>query len=178
MTGRDDLDLVRECLAGNRPAFEELVERYQGPVFNVAYRITGGRDDAEDVAQSVFLKAYESLRSFDARFKFFSWLYRIAVNEALNVARRRERFEPLGDDHAAAEAGEIEADRDRILEHGIAELPPDERAVITLRHFQGLSYDEMAEVLGIPANRVKSRLYSARTRLRGVLTKKGLTSDD
>lgn len=178
MAGRDDLELVRECLAGSRGAFEGLVDRYQGPVFNVALRITGRRDDAEDVAQAVFLKAYESLSSYDQRFKFFSWLYRMAVNESINTARRGGRFEPLDESHAVVDGGTDEADRDRILRQGIAQLPPDDRVVITLRHFQGLSYDEMAEVLQIPANRVRSRLFSARTRLRTILTNKGLHSDD
>ena len=178
MAGRDDQEPVRECLAGSSGAFEGLVERYQGPVFNVALRITGRRDDAEDVAQAVFLKAYESLSRYDHRFKFFSWLYRMAVNESINAARRGGRFEPLNESHAVVDGGTEEADRDRILQQGIAQLPPDSRAVITLRHFQGLSYDEMAEVLQIPANRVRSRLFSARNRLRTILTNRGLHADD
>src|SRR5512134_230801 len=86
-----DAELVRECLAGNQRAFEVLVRKYEKPVFNVALRIVKDRDDAMDIAQNVFVKAYEKLGSFDEKREFFSWIYRIAINESINASKRTRR---------------------------------------------------------------------------------------
>ena len=87
MNEKDDAVLVRECLQGNPQAFGILVDRYQMVIFNLAYRICNNYNDADDITQTVFIKVYENLRKYKSRYKFFSWLYRIAVNEALNMVK-------------------------------------------------------------------------------------------
>ena len=165
--------LVQACLAGNSAAFASLVDSYQAQVYNVALHITGSRDDAMDVTQSAFVKAYEKLHTFDLTRRFFSWLYRIAINEALNLKRRRGRESALPTDLVElAPDPETDISRPettRLLHLPLRELTAQQRAVIVLKHLQGLSYREVAEVLGVPEKTVKSRLFSARRRLRGAL---------
>jgi len=174
MSEADDARLVRETLGGNLRAFEALIDRYQKPVYNVAYRITGDAADAEDVAQNAFLKAFERLRSFNPRFKFFSWLYRITINEALNTEKKRHHHDVLDESAVAGQGMEEHVDRDGLVQRCIQRLTPDYRAVVVLRHFEDLSYEEIGKTLGLPVKTVKSRLFSARTMLRELLTQEGL----
>jgi RNA polymerase sigma-70 factor (ECF subfamily) len=174
MTEVDDPEVVRRCMAGDTRAFSDLVARYSGPIFGVAFRITGSRQDAEDVTQTAFLKCFERLSTFDARHKFFSWLYRIAVNEALNSGRQRKPTEDLDDQLPAEDLSPEQREREELLQKGLKELSPDYRAVVVLRHFEEMSYDEIAGVLDIPAKTVKSRLFTARMQLREILVQRGL----
>jgi len=93
MIANNDTDLVQECLAGNTKAFEALIDKYQKKIFNIVYRMTGNDDDAEDITQSVFIKVYEKLSSFNPKYKFFSWLYRIALNESLNLMNQKKDWQ-------------------------------------------------------------------------------------
>jgi RNA polymerase sigma-70 factor (ECF subfamily) len=182
MTQPSDEDLVRLCRGGDRKAFEALVERHQRTVYNVALRMVRDPDEAADVAQSAFVKVYENLGSFDERYKFFSWLYKITVHEALNAVQRKKKFEGLDGLNLAAEqetSDEEEAlERERKLRDALMVLSSDQRAVIVLQHFEGLSYGEIAKVLDIPEKKVKSRLFTARMVLRDLLVKRGLGNDD
>lgn len=178
----EDLDLVRQFLAGDRSAFERIVEKYQKTVFNVALRMTHEAREAEDIAQEVFLKVYERLKSFNPEYRFFSWLYRITVNESLNTLDRQKRYQELDEEMAAdgpdldeiAEANE----RGRRIADALMDLKVDQRAVVVLKHFEGLSYEEIAQVLEISEKKVKSRLFTARQVLRDILLKRGIGSDD
>lgn len=172
------MTLVRDALRGDRVAFGLLVERYQGPVYNVALRITGDRAEAEDVAQNVFLKVYEHLASFDSRRRLFSWIYRIAINEALNAERRQKSHESLEDNTASDDAEVDSVDHAGIIQASLLALKPEHRAVVVLRHFQDLSYEEIGEALGLPVRRVKSRLFTARAQLRELLEQRGLRRGD
>lgn len=178
MVTADDTELVRRTLSGERRAFGILVDRYQSPVYGLALRMIGDRDEAEDVAQATFLKAFEKLGTYDTRYKFFSWLYRIAHNEAVNAALRRGRVERLGDEVASSDGPDDRIDIQDILEAALQELSMDHRSVLVLKHLEGMSYEEVAAVLGIPEKTVKSRLFSARMTLRDVLKKRGLTTHD
>lgn len=173
-----DKDLVKRCLKGDQKAFEILLDRYQKPIYNVALRMVNDVDDAADLTQTVFIKAYENLRSYNDRYKFFSWLYRIAVNTSLNFLEQKKRRDLLGDRDIPQEPGveaELEAsERVQKLEDAILELRPEYRIVIVLRHFHDLSYEEMSQILDIPEKKVKSRLFSARQMLREILLKAGL----
>lgn len=173
-----DKELVARCLAGEVNAFEGLVDRYQGVVYNLAVRMVHRRDDAVEVAQSAFVKAYEKLDTFNPAYKFFSWLYRIAVNEALGHLQRRRGHGELDAELPAPEAdpgGALFAnEQSHALQGGIAALTPDYRTVLVLKHFQDLSYAEIAEIVGIPEKTVKSRLYSARQLLKDILVRDGL----
>ena len=175
MSAQDDYPLIEATLRGDVEAFGVLVERYQKPLFSAASRITGNREDALEATQTAFLKAYDKLGTFDSAHRFFSWIFRIVVNESLDIARQRRRFvdesaeradRPSADDPEADYSSVQDAARVR---RALARLPPDHRVVIVLRHFHELSYGEMAEVIGIPEKTVKSRLWSARRELRELL---------
>ena len=171
--------LVEACLSGDHAAFGALVDIYETKLYNVALRITGSRDDAMDVTQSAFVKAYEKLHTFDPSHRFFSWIYRIAINEALNMTRRRGAASGLDPEMARVDGDpeRLSSDREHraVLHRALAELTPEYRAVVVLKHLQGLSYREIADLLGIDETLVKSRLFSARQRLRQALERLGVT---
>lgn len=178
MKEADDQQVVRRCLGGDIKAFELLVERYQGVVYNIALRMVKDPEDAEDISQAAFLKAYEKLGTYKESFRFYSWLYRIAVNEALNFLDRQKRFTRLDDgiedNREAVEDIADARERNERIQEALMELKPEHRAVLVLKHFEELSYDEIGDILGIPMKRVKSRLFTARQVLRGILVKKGI----
>ena len=166
--------LIRRAQCGDDDAFGQLVACHQQVVFNIAYRMMGNRQEAEDVAQEAFVKAYQALDRFDAQQPFAPWIRRIATNTALNRIKQQRPETELNEEILPAEqpgpetqaiAGEV-SDR---LRAAIAALPPNHRAAIELRHFQGLSYQEMSEALNAPLSDIKSWLFRARHRLREVL---------
>jgi RNA polymerase sigma-70 factor (ECF subfamily) len=170
--------LVRKTLTGDGGAFGRLVEEYQKTLFNTAYRMLGDREEAKDVTQTAFVKAFDKLETFDSRHRFFSWIYKILVNEARNRLRRRRDVEPLSAEIASGARTLEEAHDDRWREEriqsAISQLAPDYRLVIVLRYFGDLSYREMSEVLDIPEKTVKSRLFTARRRLADILISLGV----
>ncbi len=174
----DDVDrgLVERCREGDRAAFTELVVRYQRPLYNAAFWIVRKAEDANDITQIVFLKVAERLDDYDPRYRFFSWIYRIAVNESLNLLRSNGREEALDDEidipgpeSANPESQLGEAQRSRRLRHALMSMTTNDRMVLTLRHFGELSYEEIAQVLDLDQKTVKSRLFEARQRLRDLL---------
>lgn len=175
-TDDDDRALVERFRQGDRAAFTALVVRYQRPLYQAAFWVLHRAEDAADVVQTVFLKAAERIDDYDPRYKFFSWIYRIAVNEALNVQRRRahedelEDGDALPDEQAAGPAERVgEGERAARLRGALMQLSADHRLVIVMRHFQELSYSEIAAALAVEEKTVKSRLFEARGRLRGLL---------
>ena len=174
----DDENLIQKCLAGDRRVFAEIVSRYERPVYNVCLRTLGNAEDARDAAQAVFVNAWIHLGQFDRGRRLFSWLYRIALNESLNRLRARRQSEPLGDAHVdpgpTPEERAEQRERRRQLEDAMTQLSDSYREVLVLRHWLQLSYDEIAEALGVPPKTVKSRLFSARTRLGEVLRAMGV----
>lgn len=169
----EDGAAVKRCLNGEPAAFEVLVGRYQQIMFNVALRMLGNYEDARDAAQNTFVKAYEKLGTYDPERRFFSWIYRILMNECLNL-RRRPATEQLADTGAAvADSSEVDvveaAERKRDVRQAILSLSPAYREVIVLRHFAALSYEQMSEAIGVPTKTVKSRLHTARQQLAGEL---------
>lgn len=175
-----DAALVRAALDGDQKAFEALVRKYQKPLYNLALRMVRDRDNAMDVVQGVFVKVYQKLDSYDEKHGFFSWIYRITINESINFAKRGKRIEEYESGISAAEepaqedAHEVRELGDE-LEKAIAMLKLDYRMVVVLRHYHDFSYEEMAEVLLIPEKTVKSRLFSARQQLKDILTARGVT---
>ena len=174
----DNLDrsLVRKHLNGERAAGEELVNRYHRTVFNVALRMLGNVQDAEDVTQTTFGNAFEALDSYDPKYRFFSWIYRMAVNESLNTLNRRRNVVSLdGSFDLPAEDGATDsaADAEARVGKALLELKPDDRAVVILRHFVSFTYEEISDVLEVPVKTVKSRLFTARERLRQSLVVAG-----
>jgi RNA polymerase sigma-70 factor (ECF subfamily) len=166
----DDLDraLVRRFLDGERAAGDELVNRFHRSVYNVALRMLGNVQDAEDVTQTVFGNAFVSLDTYDPRYRFFSWIYRMTVNESLNTLKRRRKVVSLDgsfDVPAPLTSASADEAEDRVG-RALLQLKPDDRAVVVLKHFVSFSYEEISDVLGVPVKTVKSRLFTARERLR------------
>lgn len=181
MPETDDFRCVQQCLNGDTSAFATLVDRYQTPLFNAALRITGNQHDAQDVVQGVFLKAFEKLDTFNPKFKFFSWIYRMTVNSAINLVNQRRPLQSLetesvaGDESPAEALGDLEV-REKV-EEALMRLQIDSRVVIVLRHFGEFSYREMSYILDIPEKTVKSRLFSARQLLKDILQTRGISAD-
>jgi len=174
----DDLDraLVRRFLDGERTAGDELVDRYHRSVFNIALRMLGNVQDAEDVTQTAFGNAFEALDSYDPKYRFFSWIYRMTVNESLNTLKRRRNVVSLDgsfDFPAPDQVSQSAAEAEEKVGSALLELKPDDRAVVVLRHFVSFSYEEISDVLGVPVKTVKSRLFTARERLRQSLLTAG-----
>jgi len=184
----DELKLVRAAKAGDIGAFEQLVHRYDRNVFRIAQHITQNREDAEDVVQDAFLKSYENLKNFQEQSKFYTWLVRIAVNEALMRLRRRrpERMVSLDEevktdeDSMPREVADWSPNPEQlytqselrdILTKTIQGLPSSFRTVFVLRDVEGLSTEETAEALDLSIPAVKSRLLRARLQLRERLNK-------
>jgi len=172
----DDRVLVERYLSGDREAFTALVVRYQRAVYNAAFWILRKHEDANDISQTVFLKVAERAADYDPRYKFFSWIYRIAVNESLNLQRRHRHEDELDDDvdvageeSAGPERQASAAELSRDLRRAMMSLPTNDRLVLTLRHFSECSYEDMALILEIDEKTVKSRLFEARHRLRDAL---------
>jgi RNA polymerase sigma-70 factor (ECF subfamily) len=165
----DEATLIRRSRGGDREAFGRLVERYQAPVYRIVRGIVGDPAESEDVAQEIFLKAYANLARFRGESSFFTWLYRIAVNEALRAAKRRS-FAPVPMRPEAQapppEPEEEEAPTLPTLQGLLRQLSEDFRAIVTLRDLEALSYREISETLGIPIGTVESRLFRARQELR------------
>jgi RNA polymerase sigma-70 factor (ECF subfamily) len=164
----EDRALVRLSLAGQTEAFGVLVVRYQKVIYTVALRMLGNPEDARDATQDTFVRAYQSLATFDPHFRFYSWMYRIAVNECLNVTRDRRPKAPLDAEMAGGGSpydATLSAEQRQQIDAALLRLTPEQRAVTVLRHFAGQSYGEIAEALVIPEKTVKSRLYAARQRL-------------
>lgn len=178
MNKDDDRILVGRCRQGDRAACELLVVRYQKPVFNAALRLLRNPEDAKDVAQTAFLKAFEHLADYDPTFKFYSWLYRIAVNEALNVLGSRKSFGELsGEEPEEAPGPERRVEGEQVseaIEEALMCIKPELRTAIVLRHSLHLSYQDMSDVLKLPEKTVKSRLYEARQLLRQHLLQRGI----
>ncbi len=180
-----DLELVLRVRDGDRAAFQELVEAYQEQVIRLAYQIVRVREEAEDVAQESFVKAYLSIADFRQESSFASWLFRIAYHMAIDVKRRSGRVELVAVDGEGAAlvdglAGDSRQEPDselhrrrqgEALNQAMAELSPEHRAALVLREVDGLSYEEIAEATQVSRGTVMSRLHHARKRMQERLTR-------
>jgi len=162
----DDTILVRAAQNGDVDAFEELVRRHQASVYRVALRILGSSADAQDAVQETFIRAWQALPHFRHDSTISTWLYRIATRRALHRIAARRTTETL--DEVEPEGGPDPADsaerreRLRAVTHAIANLPPEQRAALVLREFEGLSYQEVADILGAGLPAIKTRIHRAR----------------
>ncbi len=158
------------------------MERYQKPLFNAALKIVNDRDTAKDVTQTAFIRAYEKLDTYNQKFKFFSWIYRMVVNEAINVLRQQKSKVDLDECQIQSDENPETSLHTRQVEEkieiAVAKLPLDYRMVTVFYYFANLPYDEISFVLGIPEKKVKSRLYSARQILSRTLSAKELSYND
>ncbi len=170
-----DAALVMDIKSGNRMALGKLVERHKKLAYRLALGLVGNRDDAYDISQEAFLRVYRSADTYDSTQPFLPWFYKIVSNLCQTWLKRRSRRENkmvdvedasfLLVDESNPEAALEKKEIVLILRKALLELPYDDREIITLQHFRGMSYDEIAELLGIPRGTVMSRLYYARKKL-------------
>ncbi len=172
-----DQGLIDACRAGKTEAYSILVRRYQDRLYPTVLRLTGCAEDAQDLLQETFLRAYLKLNRFHGESSFYTWIYRIAVNLALSRRRRKRPMLQLGDGPAGGEPAmdsrETDpslpmerAERERIIQGALNSLAADHRAVVVMKEFDGLRYEEIGAILGIPVGTVRSRLHRARCELR------------
>ena len=193
MTREQEAAIVRKVLGGDANAFETLVLEYEKNVYNIALRMTGNSEDAADMTQEAFIKAYNSLQSFRGDSKFSVWLYRIVSNVCLDFLRSKNRrptvslsVEDDDGEDAQLDVADESQSPDLLLDRkltrdsvrrGLDSLPPDYRQILLLREIQGLSYDEIAQALSLEVGTVKSRIFRARKRLCTFLIDDGNISD-
>ena len=195
-----DLEAVARAAKGDHEAFRVLVERYQGRAYGLALRVLRDEEQARDVVQEAFLKAYRSLDRFEARSSFYTWFYRVVMNLCIDAKRRQPpgRMVEWDEGHAleapvgtgldavdparqqaSGPAGDLErAELRQAIRRAIEVLPDDARQTLLLREVDGLSYSEIAKSLGIPKGTVMSRLHHARRRLRALLAEQGVEESD
>jgi RNA polymerase sigma-70 factor (ECF subfamily) len=170
-----DLERVERCLKGDRTAFEELVRTYQQPIYRLCYRYAYNAEDAYDLAQDAFLKAYQGLSSFNHRSSFKTWLYRVAINNCINFAQRQKSH---GEEVEVenAEDGSVRIHHDAevneelvMMRSALEQLPPRQQAAIKLRVYQELSYEEISKVLRCTVSTAKTNVFFGLANLRKVM---------
>jgi RNA polymerase sigma-70 factor (ECF subfamily) len=188
--GRSDEELVEACQAGESSAFDLLVTRWEDKIRGAAYRLLGSEEEARDAAQEAFLKAYRALPGFKGEARFSSWLYRIAVNLCRDRLRRRkgrslvslDALEEVGPVIAARgpEAQDLvqQLDLRRAVRRAIGALPEEQREILILKEYQGLTFLEIAQALDLPVSTVKTRLYRGLGQLRLRLEDEGIRATE
>lgn len=185
----DDQCLIDACRSGKTEAYGTLVRRYQDRLYPTVLRLTGCAEDAQDLLQETFLRAYEKLGNFQGESSFYTWVYRIGVNLALSGRRRRRPSSRLGGgreggpNDQVTDPGETDpslpmerAERDRAIQEALDGLAADHRAVVVMKEFDGLRYEQIGQILGVPVGTVRSRLHRARCELRERL--RGLVDEE
>jgi RNA polymerase sigma-70 factor (ECF subfamily) len=181
----EEMSLVRRSLAGDQQAYAQLMQRYAGAVFNVAYRMLGNAQDAEDASQEIFLRAYTRLESFDQTRRFSTWLLSIASNYCIDRLRRqRLSWLTLDDVAFSVPSGErgpegsalVGEERDAV-QRALMKLSDTYRQVMVLRYWHDMSYDEIAQVTGLPESTIKTRLFRARNMIADALRAEGVAAD-
>ena len=177
----DETELLERARKGDSQAFGALVERYQRRVVGVAQAVVHNQDDAIELAQETFVRAYENLSKFESRSSFSTWLYRIAANLSIDFRRREGRHQVLRGEDAETEINRLPSPRgdsyqesvrtelNKRINGALEQLTPEHRAVILLREVEGLSYDEISDLLQVPRGTVMSRLHYARGHMRTIL---------
>jgi RNA polymerase sigma-70 factor, ECF subfamily len=178
----EDRGLVEAYGRGEESAFSALVIKYRESVYRVARRMVGNHEDAADITQEVFIRVHRALPRFDGRSKLYTWIYRIVVNLCLDIRSRAGRLPLLDDDEqlltatptrdAAHEVEERETGR--LVANAIAQLPPRQKAMVTLRLYQDLAYQDIARILGCSEGTVKATMFAALRRLRRALIEQGI----
>ncbi len=178
--GKEETELISRCQKGDPDALKELFEKYHKRVYGIAYGVVRQREDALDVVQEVFTKLFQAIRGFRGKSKFYTYLYRMAINTAIDHTRRRGKFSAssLDEEGAVQPAEPEERAPDRVLldkeledkvKSALEKIPVDQRTALILREVEGLSYQEMAEVMGSSIGTVMSRLHYGRKRMQALL---------
>lgn len=174
MVETDDHSIIIKIRQGDVESFSVLVDRYQEAIYRLCYYMTGNKNDARDLTQEVFLKAYTNLDKVDFQYKFFSWLYRIAFNESVTFARRKRYFSSVEElsvnDLESIDEETLQTAVRRNVRSAVLQLQPKHRILVVLKYYNELSYQQMSIITGITEKKVKSRLFEARQVLRNILT--------
>ncbi len=171
-----DQQLISKAKEGNQDGYAKLVKKYYEMVFTVAYGVLNRREDAQDAAQEVFLKVFNQINNFEEKSKFKTWLYRIAVNDAIDIARRRKPMEPEEKINTVAaslpkpDAKVLQDETNEMVRSALDSLSPEHRAILVLREWDDLSYEEIASMLNLDLGTVMSRIFYARKSLGKILT--------
>ncbi len=186
LSNQNERSLIEKSKNGDVKAFEDLISGYEKKVFNIVYRIVGDYNDAQDVSQEVFIKAFRAIGNFRGKSSFYTWLYRIAVNECMDAMKARKKTAvlsinaPVGDEDSGiareikddGESLEEKVERNElrsVIEAALNRMPYEHRIMIVLRDVQGFSYEEIAGILKCPSGTVKSRINRARRALKELL---------
>lgn len=179
MSHNQDQQSIDSVLSGDTRAFEVLIDRYKHMVFTLALKMVGNREDAEEVSQDVFLKAFTALKSFKGEAKFSTWLYKIAYYRSLDYLKKNKRklqtsaIEISEQYNVAALAGTMDelesSERKQMIKEALEQLPPDDNVIITLYYFEELSLKEIAKVMNLTPNNIKVKLFRSRSRLAEIL---------
>ncbi|MDM8524868.1 RNA polymerase sigma factor [Desulfococcaceae bacterium HSG8] len=179
MDQKQEKTIIKRVQAGDRDAYACLVDKYKGPVFNLAYRMTGSFQEAEDLAQETFLKAYAAITRFDAKKRFFPWLYTISLNLIRNHLKRKRKVSSeilqdniTGDDTGNPENTVVRHQESEKLSRCLEKLPADLREAVILRYYQELSFGDVAETLEISLSAAKMRVYRGLEKLRSFMKDK------
>jgi RNA polymerase sigma-70 factor (ECF subfamily) len=182
MDQKKEAEIIVRILRGDRQAYSLLVEEYKTPVYNLAYRMTGSYEDADDLTQETFLRAYRKIRYFDPQKRFFTWLYTIGLNLIRNHLKKRMREnqhktakyafpDVKGEDNNESEDSPVSGDDIARLEKSLQNIPVDSREAIILRFYSGLSFEEIAAVSDASLSAVKMRVYRGLERLKQLMSR-------
>jgi len=169
MLNKSDIELVNEFKNGNTSAFDEIVRRYQKRVYSLARKILANHDDADDVAQEVFVKLFYSLHDFKGESSLFTWIYRITINECNNILRKKKVRDFVQIDEIAnllkfgqtPEQELLEKERRDLIERAVEKLPPKQRAIFVMRFFEDLDYEQISKILNKPIGTLKANYFHA-----------------
>lgn len=178
---KDDNELVYEVIHGSISSFEVLIVKYQQVIFKLIFRMVGDVETARDLTQDVFVKAFENMGGFNFKYRFYSWLYRIAINEAINYNKMKPKNISLSGMDAIWDENSDTTDYElsnRLLHRGLLDLTDDYRILVLLKYYCGLSYEDITETTQIPVKKVRSRLFIAREQLRKGLIANGFFEND
>lgn len=184
-----DRILIRDALVGNQRAYDELIKKYRGSVYNLVYRMIENRQEAEDIVQETFIKAFNALKTFNEEFAFSTWLFKIATNNCIDTLRKRklqtysldtpvqtkdgEVSRDFADERYSPEQSTISSESTSIILDAILDLPHKYQMVINMRHKEDKSYEEISYILEIPIGTVKARIFRARELLKRKLKDRG-----
>jgi len=165
----DDNEIIIDVLNGNINSFRLIIDKYQRKMYNLAFQIVNDKDSAKDITQDVFIKIYGNLKKFKTNKKFFSWIYRITLNESLNLKKKNSHLQSIDEltSDYSNPTEEYEKNETSIhVSNALNRLDEKYRSLLILKHYNDLSYEEISEILLLPISKVKSRLYIAREKLR------------